>query len=166
MTCASNEFEDILSWYQQFSRSGPVDWTVPGDNVFWKVQADEIVQCERTTGIRFPQQYRDFLLLVGEGRFGLGRNAISEDTYANIFLGPRDIEGILTKKSDCWSIYPDEFIYPGDFPFFDTGSCEVMVFRQSDNCPCFPGDVIPVSNSFEAFLMSLRENPRFYILPA
>jgi SMI1 / KNR4 family (SUKH-1) len=166
MPTDKQRLETLISWYEQFSHVGPIDWGVPDANSFWKVRQEDIQKCEEVTGVKFPEYYKEFLLRVGEGRFKLGNNEVTECTYKNVFLGPQDIQGILSKESDCWLVFPDEYIYPNEFPFFDIGSCGVFVFSEKS---CVEGKVFhpggferSLAESFADFLFRLRENTEFY----
>lgn len=165
MKVQSNRFEEIICWYETFSLAGPPDRTLPTANKFWRVDPVDIQECEKLIGFEFPAGYREFLCRVGVGHFALGCNEVFVEYYANEFLGPREIGEILTKKSGEWLIYP-EFIFPGEFPFFDLGSADVLVFRHSEGPKgkvYFPGTPDPISNSFEEFLYKLREDAQFYV---
>jgi hypothetical protein len=163
----SPDLEALLTWYGQFSHDGLVDWTVASPNAFWKVPLAEIEKCEQATRVPFPPYYKEFLLRVGEGRFLLGAEETKECGCKNTFLGPQDIEGILLRKSECWQVYPDEYIYPGEFPFFDIGSCGVFVFSEKSGPfgrVFSPGGFEPeCADSFVNFLSRLKENTSFYI---
>lgn len=155
--------EDEIAWYKQFSRPGPVDWSVDEANTFWPVAEDRLQQFEARVGRVMPYSIRTFLQIVGEGRFTRDESGGFAEFYTNVFLSPEEMAAIVLKESDVWRVYPN-FMQPGDLPFFDLGSSEVIVMSQvvhAGSVRFAYGE--EVASTFEAFLSELRCNVAFYV---
>ena len=129
-------------------------------NQFFPVSEKEIEEVESTLGLKFPTDFREFLIEVGYGFLSKSVNNI------NRIMGPASIRDARLKVND-FEFYPDIEVYEeleeDKLIFFEANESALLLIELGEKNNSIYYDEIKIADSFEEFLRKIMDDDNYYI---